>query len=93
MSYTADTSEKLEAVLTTLEPTILADEIRNAFYLLEPVPFAKLMNARGLSIPIKSKLLPLKVELPVYEGVDLSPLLEREAQRLWTRLAAEFPNA
>ncbi len=92
MSYTTDTSEKLEAVLTTLESTV-AEEIRHAFYLLEPVPFAKLMNARGLSIPIKSKLLPLKVELPVYEGVDLSPLLEREAQRLWTRLAAEFPNA
>jgi hypothetical protein len=86
MNTNETTSQRLEIILSAIDKP-LAEDITNHFHLVNPVEFAKLLIALDLSDSMKAQLLALKVGMKTpYQGVDLSPLIERAAQQMWARL-------
>ena len=82
-----NTTKELEAVLSTLEP-VLAEDLRNAFYVLDPLQYARLLYLLSLDDEVYAKLLGLKVQAPPqYHGADISPLIDRAMEIMWERLA------
>ncbi len=68
------------------------DDLLAAFALLNPVEFARKMNSLGVSIAVKSKLLPLAVQSggPCEQQEQFFPkLLKRTQANFWRRLSVE----
>src|ERR1700683_1636617 len=83
-----DTTEQLEVVLATLEQPELAEDLRNSFFLLDPLAYARLLYSLSLPDEAYAALLALKVDAPPqYHGADISPLIDRAMEILWSRLA------
>jgi hypothetical protein len=81
------TAQKLELILPAIEDPIVAEEIRAAFFLTNPLGFAKLAYARELPVEVMRELLRLKVdEKPEYQ-FDVQPLVDRAFAELWQKLA------
>jgi hypothetical protein len=85
------TAEKLEVILADIDDAVLIENLRNTFFLVDPLQYARLLSTcETISDSAKGKLLALKVsQPPAYQGVDLQPLLERSMNALWTRLAED----
>jgi hypothetical protein len=84
-----NTTERLNEILASIEQP-LADDLRNQFYLTNPLEFAQSLHSLDLPDRAKSSLLALKVNMPPqHKGVDLAPLIERAADQMWARLAEE----
>lgn len=90
MSGTHTSRETLEVALATVEDSVTREELRQNFYLVNPIDFARLIDARGLSIPVKAKLLALKVAMPpTFKGIDLDPLVQHAMDAAWGRITEQ----
>jgi hypothetical protein len=83
-------AERVETILADIEKP-LADDLRNRFYLLNPLEVARLLHSLDLPDAAKAQLLALKVgQPPQYKGPDLAPLVERAAEQFWERIVETY---
>ena len=85
------TAEKLEVILADIDDAVLVANLRNTFFLVDPLQYARLLSTcETITDKVKGRLLALRLAMPPeYEGPDLQPLLERAMTALWSRLEAD----
>jgi hypothetical protein len=86
------TSERLNLALSAVaEP--LRTELFNAFYIHNPIDFARLLLSLELPTDTTRELLLCKVsQPPAYKGPAIETLMERAVEKFWSRLSEEHSN-
>ena len=82
-------AQQVEVVLSTVDDPQVQAEIRNSYFLQNPIEFARVLHSFELSDSVKREILMLKVsQKPAYKGENLEPLIEASFKKFWAELGA-----